>query len=118
MAASASSVDNVEHIYVPGLAPGRYDLQVLKNGGAFTSPSENYALAFEFFAMPLSINVSSNATSLTWPIYPAGFVLESTPSLASPVSWSAVNVMPVVTNGQNGVTLSPSNSQFFRLRRP
>jgi Subtilase family len=48
--ASQSSVDNVEHLYVTGLAPGRYVLQVLKWGGLLerVTNEETYALAFEF----------------------------------------------------------------------
>jgi hypothetical protein len=40
----------VEHLYAVGLPPGRYDLQVLKNGSVSkrVTPAEAYALAFEF----------------------------------------------------------------------
>ena len=49
VACSTSRVDNVEHIWLPQLPPGRYDLQVLKNGGTnVVSDAETYALAFEF----------------------------------------------------------------------
>jgi hypothetical protein len=49
VASSQSLVDNVEHLYVTNLPPARYNLQVLKNGGAKrTTTSETYALAFEF----------------------------------------------------------------------
>ena len=50
VAVSTSAVDNVEHLFVPKLAQGRYDLQVLKKGGTYVSASETYALAFEFFS--------------------------------------------------------------------
>ena len=46
VAGSQSLVDNTEHLFVNGLAPGRYDLQVLKNGGVRNT--ETYALAFDF----------------------------------------------------------------------
>jgi len=46
VASSQSLVDNTEHLFVIGLAPGRYDLQVLKNGGVRNT--ETYALAFDF----------------------------------------------------------------------
>ena len=63
VASSTSAVDNVEHVFVPRLAPGRYDLQVLKNGGVTqVSMGETYALAFEMFTMPLRI-VSRTAAS-------------------------------------------------------
>jgi hypothetical protein len=54
VSASISSVDNVEEIYAAGLAPGHYDLEVLKHGGTpgatagDVSNSETYALAFNF----------------------------------------------------------------------
>ncbi len=49
IASSQSLVDNVEHLFVKNLPPARYDLQVLKNGGAKrVTSSETYALAFEF----------------------------------------------------------------------
>jgi hypothetical protein len=49
VASSQSLVDNVEHICATNLPPGRYDLQVLKQGGAGrVTASETYALAFEF----------------------------------------------------------------------
>jgi hypothetical protein len=44
---SVSPVDNVEHLYSVNLAPGHYDLQVLKHGGAgVVSDSEEYSVAF------------------------------------------------------------------------
>jgi hypothetical protein len=49
VAGSESAVDNVEHIRVSSLPPGRYNVQVLKHGGAArVTPGEMYALAFEF----------------------------------------------------------------------
>lgn len=50
VASSRSLVDNVEHLFVQGLLPGRYVLQVLKYGGVTqrASTSEIYALAFDF----------------------------------------------------------------------
>ncbi|MGH7993254.1 MAG: hypothetical protein ACREDQ_07050, partial [Limisphaerales bacterium] len=120
IAASTSLVDNVEHIWLPQLPPGRYDLQVLKNGGLNTvSSSESYALAFEFFSLSLNVAQSGTNVVLTWPIYPNGFVVETATSLTPPIVWSALNATPVVTNNQNQVTLGVAGtSQFFRLQRP
>jgi hypothetical protein len=119
---STSRVDNVEHIFVTKLPPGRYDLQVLKNGGLTgrsLTDTETYALAFEFSAVSLGITNAGSNTLLTWPIYPAGFVLESTPSLNPPATWTTVNLTPLVTNNQNRVLINPrSGNQFFRLRSP
>jgi hypothetical protein len=119
VAASTSAVDNVEHLFLTKLPPGRYDLQVLKHAGMVPSITENYALAFEFFTMPLNIVRSNNTAVLTWPIYPTGFVLESTSSLNPPISWNTVNVSPTLLNNSNRVVVtSSSGNQFFRLRRP
>jgi hypothetical protein len=120
VAVSTSAVDNVEHIFVPKLAQGRYDLQVLKAGGlTIVSSSEAYAFAFEFFSLPLNVVKSGTNVALRWPIYPTGFILESTTNLISPILWSTNNPAPAVTNSQNCATLGATNgSQFFRLRRP
>ncbi|HEX4645332.1 MAG TPA: S8 family serine peptidase [Verrucomicrobiae bacterium] len=125
VASSVSTVDNVEHLYIIKLPPGRYDLQVLKRGG-IPSPngpdvtsSETYALAFEFFSAPvLALAHSGGNIVLTWPVYPAGFALESTPSLTPPTSWTPASATPVIANNQNSVTISSSSgNQFFRLSR-
>jgi hypothetical protein len=119
IAASTSLVDNVQHLWLPQLPQGRYDLQVLKNAGNSVSATETYALAFEFFSMPLNISQSGTNTTLSWPIYPTGFILESTTNLASPIFWSTNNPAPVVTNNQNLVVLNATNGvQFFQLCRP
>jgi hypothetical protein len=120
VACSTSLVDNVEHLWLPQLPQGRYDLQVLKNGGTMVSTSETYALAFEFFSMPLSIAQSETNVALSWPVYPTGFTIESTTDLISPTVWSADNIpSPVVTNNQNYILLNATNAnEFFRLRRP
>jgi hypothetical protein len=49
VAGSTSRVDNVEHLFVPGLAPGSYEIQVMKRGaGDGPFAFERYALAFAF----------------------------------------------------------------------
>ncbi len=118
VAVCTSAVDNVQHLFVPILPQGRYDLQVLKKGGSYVSASEIYALAFEFFSMPLNIAGTGTNVVLKWPIYPAGFVLQSATNLAAPV-WVTNNPAPIVTNGQNSVPFGVMNgNRFFRLRRP
>lgn len=118
IAASTSTVDNVEHLFVSKMLAGRYDLQVLKNGGVTVSNTETYALAFEFFTMPLGLTRAGTNMLLAWPIYPAGFVADSTTDLAAP-TWSAVTTAPTVVNSQNSLILNTSSSQqYYRLRRP
>jgi hypothetical protein len=119
MAASTSVVDNVEQLFVPRLPAGHYDLQVLKNGGATVGDTEDYALAFEFFAMTLRLAVSGTNAVITWPVYPDGFILESSTNLLSPAAWAPVASVPVLTNGVHSVVLGRSVSdRYFRLRRP
>jgi hypothetical protein len=120
IASSISQLDNVQHIYVPALPAGRYDLEVLKQGGAITTTSENYALAFEFFAIQLAITPSTNGLlTVTWPAYPDAFQLQVAYSLSSPISWSGVASTLNPTNGQYFVNLNPvvEPAQFFRLYR-
>jgi hypothetical protein len=118
VASSTSTVDNVEHLFLNGLLPGRYDLQVLKRPAGQVTTNENYALAFEFFNLKLAVAKSNLNVVLSWPVAPAGFHLESTASLTSP-SWVTVNSTAVVNNNQNYVTLPISpGSQYFRLARP
>ncbi len=120
VACSTSLVDNVQHLYVPRLPQGRYDLQVWKSGGGnIVSPSETYALAWTFFSGSLAQAKSGTNVSLSWPVYPDGFVLESATNLAAPAVWSTNSPVPVVTNRQNVVVLGTTNrAQFFRLWWP
>ncbi|HEY5298664.1 MAG TPA: S8 family serine peptidase [Verrucomicrobiae bacterium] len=120
VACSTSLVDNVEHIFFPRLAPGRYDLQVLKHGGNFVSASETYALAWEFFSQTLNVEQIGTNVALTFPIYPAGFSVEATTNLSPPIIWSASDLPPpIFTNGQNFILLNATNpARFFRLREP
>ena len=120
VACSTSRVDNVEHIFVPPLAAGRYDLQVLKNGGTnVVSDAETYALAWAFISPTLSIAKSGANAVLTWPVYPADFGVETATNLISP-NWTTNNVSAAaVTNNMNSLFLNATNaSQFFRLRQP
>ena len=119
VAASTSAVDNVEHIFVPNMPPGRYALQVFKHGEAEQAGAETYALAFDFSPVRISIARAGTNSVLAWPASPAGFVLQSTSTLNSPIAWQVVTNQFVLSNAQNTVTLSASDSaRFFRLFRP
>ena len=120
VACSTSRVDNVEQLWLPQLTQGRYDLQVFKNGGTnVVSDAEAYALAFEFYSPTLSVSLAGTNIMLSWPVYPAGFSVETTASLA-PASWlTLTDAAVIVTNQQNWLLLNPTNAgQFFRLRLP
>jgi len=118
IAQSISGVDNVEHIFT-NVPPGRYDLQVLKYGGSAANGNitseESYALAYAFFPVSLNLKTTTTNAVVTWPIYPAGYTLQSTLNLAQPWSTLSPNT---ITNGTNRVELSLTNSQLFRLQRP
>jgi len=121
---STSMVDNVEHIYLPVLPSGRYDLQVLKSGSVTqVSAAETYALAFEIFTMPLSVRLTNNTAVVSWPVAPTGYQLQSAASLNPPVSWTYVTSLTnaaSIANTNNVVTLPivSGNNQFFRLISP
>ncbi|HVU26500.1 MAG TPA: S8 family serine peptidase [Verrucomicrobiae bacterium] len=118
VAASTSVVDNVEHIFIPRLPQGRYDLQVLKNAVNAVSDNETYALAWEFFSENLAAQKSGMNLILSWPVYPDGFVLESATNLISP-NWTNNLPAPIITNNQNVILLNATTAaQFFRLREP
>ncbi len=124
VACSTSVVDNVQHLFVPQLAQGRYDLQVWKTGGVVGEPgivsdSETYALAWEMFSQFLTVTNAGTNVFLSWPIYPEGFEVAGTANLLSP-AWSTNNIPPpTFTNGMNVIYLNPTNIvQFFRLQEP
>jgi len=117
---STSLVDNVEHIFLPKLPAGRYDLQVLKSGSVTqVSTAETYALAYEVFNMPLSVGLTNSNVVISWPVVPTGFQLQSATSLAPPVSWASVTNAVSIANNQDVVTLPVGGGdRFFRLTLP
>ncbi len=119
VACSTSRVDNVEHIFVPALAAGTYDLQVLKNGGTnVVSDDEAYALAFAFVPTHLKLARAGTNAVLSWPVYPAGFCVEATTNLVAP-TWSTNNLSATLTGSTNILSVMTTNAaQFFRLRQP
>jgi len=122
VACSTSMVDNVEHLFLPQLPPGRYDLQVVKRGFVGqASNTENYTLAFEMFNLSLNIAQTETNAFISWPVSPTGFRLRSTMVLNPPSSWTDVTAPVLVdTNtGQNIVSVLPlGTNQYFRLQRP
>ena len=121
VACSTSAVDNVEHIFLPALPPGRYDLQVQKNPAAQVSTNETYALAFEMFNLNLNVARKDGVVVITWPVYPTGFNLQSAANLDPPISWTAVNApVAVNTSTYRNVVIQTvgGTNQFFRLQRP
>ena len=120
VASSVSSVDNVEHIYVPQLPAGRYDLEVLKHGGGatnFATTSETYALVFEFFSVKLTVTPTPGGLLMSWPVFPDGFQLQAASNPTAP-SWNWVSATPTITNGQYSVFVGTGiTEEYFRLCR-
>lgn len=116
-----SAIDNVQHLYIPSLPPGRYDLQVEKNPNGEVSASETYALAFEFFNLSMAITQVDTNVVISWPLVPTGFQLQSTTNLSPGSVWSAVAApVSVDTNTSQNVVTVPldGGNLFFRLQRP
>src|SRR5262249_41018705 len=97
---SQSQVDNVEHVFMRGLPPGRYALQVLKHGGVRNPGSDggSYALAFDFavaeaprFANIAVINGQFQARLLGAPNQT--YMIEASPDFT--------NWVPIATNTTN-----------------
>lgn len=119
---STSLVNNVQHFYVPALAPGRYDLQVWKAGGSGTiSTAEPYALAFAFVPRPvLTMGRDGTNVTVTWPAFPAGFLAQAVTNFTASPAWSTNGLLGfAVTNQQIVLPLPPTNrARFFRLNSP
>lgn len=62
IASSASTVDNVEHLFLQSLPAGTYDLKVERTSGGL-SGNEDYALAFNFSPIQLTSAVSRKTHS-------------------------------------------------------
>jgi hypothetical protein len=119
VACSTSLVDNVEHLWLPQLPQSRYDLQVLKHGGATVSANETYALAWAFVPQPVLAISGGDNPALMWPLYPAGFMTETRTDMVADV-WNTNNIpAPAITNGLNIIWLNATNAnQSYRLRSP
>jgi hypothetical protein len=80
------------------------------------SPSETYALAFEFFAAQLNVKPVAGGVLVSWPVYPDGFQLQVCNGPNDP--WGFLGVTPGITNGQNCVLAGTGvPAQYFRLCR-
>ena len=61
---------------------------------------------------------SDSQTTFSWPALAAGFTLSRTPSLAAPITFTPVNIAPVVNGDRLQVTVdTPPDTVFFALRR-
>jgi hypothetical protein len=64
----------------------------------------------------LSVNKAGDNIVLSWPAWAANFDLQSSATLARPISWQTVTNIPVAAWGRFFVTNSISGAQYYRLR--
>jgi hypothetical protein len=118
VSSSVSMVDNVQHIYVPHLTPGAYDLEVV----TYARPlPETYALAFQFFAMSppkLSAAFDGNNVVVSWPWSPTVYTLQQASSINPAAGWSSVAATEWITNTVVCTSVTGSGGPvYFRLVR-
>jgi len=105
----------------PATPPGQYFGVVTIQGGTNIFAATNLASPiFEVSLPPAVLGIAPSGTNvvLSWASPPGGFELQKNSNLTT-TNWLTVTNAPAVTNGQNQVTLSRSNSsQFFRLKYP
>jgi hypothetical protein len=119
VASSQSLVDNVEHLYLTNLPPARYNLQILKNGGAkrITS-SETYALAFEFGSPEDARITNPRITSGQFEGQVAGepnqdYVVEQTTDFTN---WTSIVTNRTTEAGSFTFTNNNGTVSFYRTR--
>ena len=65
----------------------------------------------------LQSSFDGSRLNLLWPAPSAGFVLQQADQLENPLVWSNLNVIPLITNSQNLISVEVTNSAtLFRLR--
>jgi len=105
----------------PATPPGQYFGFVTILGGTNVFAATDLASPiFEVSLPPAALGIAPSGTNvvLSWASPPGGFALQKNSDLTT-TNWLAVTNAPAVTNGQNQVTLSRSNSnQFFQLKYP
>jgi hypothetical protein len=69
-------------------------------------------------AVTLTLTKAGGGYTFSWPSYPAGFTLQTSPVLGNGAVWNPVGGMPVISNGWCGLTVPASGTNvFFRLSR-
>jgi hypothetical protein len=70
-------------------------------------------------ASSIGISNAGSILILNWPSWTNGLRLYAASSLGANANWTSVTNLPVMTNGINFLTLTPTNSPtFFRLQLP
>jgi len=120
---SVSKIDNVEHIYLPTLPAGEYDLVVVKKGGGSTSTGnqEIYALAWQLVSQNVELNVlrKEGELEVSWIGSKSGLILEIGRYSGAILFWKRYQG-PVESLGGKVTARFMANEEtgFFRLRQP
>lgn len=120
---SSSTVDNVEHLYVQNLSPGKYVLQVVKLTTGRVSASEDYALVFSFApllpATPLTISaspISAAAIDLAWSdtaTNETGYRIER--SLSPDSGFTALATLAANSTSYHDTGLTMGTAYYYRV---
>jgi len=88
-------------------------------GDANYNAATNVDQSFTCYALqPLTITPSGNQFVFSWSTNVAGYTIDATTNLSPPIVWSPVSASPVVVNGQNTITVTPTNNPvFYRLKK-
>jgi len=100
---------------------GITQLSAISSNGAFVAVNSTSEIGSPgVLTVPvLTMTRAGSDALLFWSVEAVGFRLWQASSLAGPLNWTNVAQSPVLTNGQNRVTIPASTSDaFFRLRRP
>jgi hypothetical protein len=105
----------------PATPPGVYSGTATIQGGTNILAATNLSSqTFQVFLPTAALAVKTSGGNLvfSWPSPPGNFVLQQNSNLAT-TNWITATNTPTVTNEQNQVTLSPTNSNlFYRLKYP
>ncbi|MDX6765837.1 MAG: fibronectin type III domain-containing protein [Candidatus Methylacidiphilales bacterium] len=124
VATSNSTVNNVEHLYLPSLPAGRYCLQVYKPFTGRTSNAETYALAFNFAANPKpnaptnasAIPLSSSSLRLQWTDASSdetGFRIENSSSANG--TYSVLTTLSANSTSYDHTGLAAGTTYYYRI---
>ena len=115
VASSVSLVDNVEHLCVTNLAPGVYNLQVFKSGGAIkrVTNNETYGLAFDFGSSQPAVFQAPTLAAGQFITRLVGepnqrYVVQATPD------WTAIVTNTTTAAGAMDITLGPDGTRILR----
>jgi lysophospholipase L1-like esterase len=113
-----SGIGGIDRISVA--ARGRY----VRMLGLHSGTGNGYGLLdFTVTAVvpPPTINinrVSPNGFSLSWPVSPVSFAIESTSNVLPPVNWTQITNATSILGGSNCVYVtSPGNTMYYRLKQ-